>query len=313
MRLGGQRGFVSLVQMPELMLRPAEAADGVVIARIQLAAWRATYGDLNPAMVDGLDLERTADNWAQTANCATHRLQLVQCDGTTVGYAFSGPADGEADSVGELDAVYLLPSAQGLGAGRLLVEDALTGLAEAGFAECLLWVAEQNAHARGFTSTSASVPTAAGTSGVDFRSSATAGCYQLRRPDGGRAQVGSCFNTSATGASYINKLFVDVSGTSHWSSPSSRAARPLRCAAHPIPPRAGQGCASPGWRPPPLDSHRGERARAFTPLPPAPRAPRRARRRLGAVATRPAREGRRTRAGRGGADEGRARRPAAPA
>ncbi len=150
MRLGGQRGFVSLVQMPELMLRPAEAADGVVIARIQLAAWRATYGDLNPAMVDGLDLERTADNWAQAANCATHRLQLVQCDGTTVGYAFSGPADGEADSVGELDAVYLLPSAQGLGAGRLLVEDALTGLAEAGFAECLLWVAEQNAHARGF-------------------------------------------------------------------------------------------------------------------------------------------------------------------
>ena len=46
--------------------------------------------------------------------------------------------------------MYLLPSAQGLGAGRLLVEDALTGLAGTGYAGCVLWVAAQNAHARGF-------------------------------------------------------------------------------------------------------------------------------------------------------------------
>jgi GNAT superfamily N-acetyltransferase len=132
------------------MLRPAETADGSVIARIQRAAWSATYGHLNPAMVDGLDLERTAENWARAAVDVTRRLRLAEYDGTTVGYAFSGPADGEADGVGELDAVYLLPSAQGLGVGRLLVEDALTGLADAGHAVCVLWVASQNAHARGF-------------------------------------------------------------------------------------------------------------------------------------------------------------------
>ena len=73
------------------MLRPAEAADGGVIARIQVAAWRATYGHLNPAMVDGLDLTRTTDNWAQAAADPAHRLRLTECDGTTVGYAFSGP------------------------------------------------------------------------------------------------------------------------------------------------------------------------------------------------------------------------------
>ena len=153
LRLGRPASSVRLrypCPVPEIMLRPAEPADGGVIARVQLAAWRATYGDLNPAMVDGLDLERTTDNWARAAIDLTHRLQLAECDDTTVGYAFSGPADGQADSVGELDAVYLLPSAQGLGVGRLLVEDALSGLAGAGFAECLLWVADQNAHARGF-------------------------------------------------------------------------------------------------------------------------------------------------------------------
>ena len=59
--------------MPEIILRLAEVADGGAIARIQLAAWRAIYGHLNPAMVDALDLDRTADNWARAAVDPTHR------------------------------------------------------------------------------------------------------------------------------------------------------------------------------------------------------------------------------------------------
>jgi GNAT superfamily N-acetyltransferase len=134
----------------EITLRAAEASDGAVVARIQLTAWRATYGHLNPAMVEGLDLERTADNWARAARDPTHRLRLAVCDGTPSGYAFSGPAEDGARGIGEIHAVYLLPSAQGLGAGRLLVQDALTALAGAAYAECVLWVAEQNAQARAF-------------------------------------------------------------------------------------------------------------------------------------------------------------------
>lgn len=136
--------------MSDGILRPAAPADGVVIARIQLAAWKATYGHLNPTMVDNLDLERTADNWARAAVDPTRRLRLAMYDESAVGYALSGPAEGLADSVGELDAVYLVPPAHGLGIGRLLVEDALTALAEAGHTECILWVADQNAHARAF-------------------------------------------------------------------------------------------------------------------------------------------------------------------
>lgn len=124
--------------------------DGGTIAEIQLAAWRATYGQLNRAMVDGLNLERTADNWARAAVDPTRRLRLAESDGAVVGYAFSGSADGEADGIGELDAVYLDPKATGLGIGRLLLEDAMAGLVEDGYAECLLWVVEQNVHAQGF-------------------------------------------------------------------------------------------------------------------------------------------------------------------
>lgn len=132
------------------MLRPATATDGSTIAEIQLAVWRTTYGHLNPALVDGLDLARTADNWARAATDPTHRLRLVERDGAVVGYAFSGPAGGEPDGIGELHAIYLKVSAQGLGAGRLLAQDALTGLAETGYTECILWVAEGNPQARGF-------------------------------------------------------------------------------------------------------------------------------------------------------------------
>jgi GNAT superfamily N-acetyltransferase len=183
--------------MPEIVLRPAVAADGGAIARVQLAAWRATYGHLNPAMVGNLDLERTAGNWARAATDPGHRLQVAELDDTMIGYAFSGPAEGQADHVGELDAVYLLPSAQGLGVGRLLVEDALYALAASGHTECLLWVADDNAHARGFTNTSASKPTAAVMSGGDCRSSATAGRYRQHRPDSEKADAGIWYRAGA--------------------------------------------------------------------------------------------------------------------
>jgi ribosomal protein S18 acetylase RimI-like enzyme len=142
--------------MPETVLRPAAATDGGVIARIQLEAWRATYGHLNPAMVEGLDVGRTSENWARAATGKTHRLRLAVSDGTVIGYALSGPPEEEEpeeeepEGTGVIFAVYLLPAAQGRGAGRLLVEDALTGLAGSGFTECVLWVAEQNPHAIGF-------------------------------------------------------------------------------------------------------------------------------------------------------------------
>ena len=132
----------------KVVLRRAEPGDGSLIAAIQLASWRATYGLLNPAMVESFDLARTAHNWAEAALEPTRRLRLAEYQATAIGYAFSGPAQDGAS--GELDAIYLLPTAHGLGAGRLLAQDALTGLAQAGFGECIAWVAQQNTHAHGF-------------------------------------------------------------------------------------------------------------------------------------------------------------------
>ena len=131
-----------------LSLRVAEPADGEAIARIQLASWEATYGHLNRAMVDGLDLVRTAANWARAAEDPACRLGLAESGGTPIGCSLSGPAETGPD--GELHAIYILPNMQRLGAGRLLVTDALSRLAAAGFTECILWVADANTNAQGF-------------------------------------------------------------------------------------------------------------------------------------------------------------------
>ncbi|MBB5868635.1 ribosomal protein S18 acetylase RimI-like enzyme [Allocatelliglobosispora scoriae] len=131
-----------------LSLRVAEAADGEAIASIQLVSWEATYGHLNRAMVDGLDLVRTAANWARVAEDPAFRIGLVESGGVPIGCCLSGPA--ETGPEGELHAVYVLPAAQRLGAGRLLVTDGLAFLAAAGYAECVLWVVDANTNAQGF-------------------------------------------------------------------------------------------------------------------------------------------------------------------
>ena len=64
-----------------------------------------------------------------------------------VGYAMAGP---NREGVGELFAIYILPSWQGSGAGRLLWEHATAYLRQGGFSEMILWVLDGNERARRF-------------------------------------------------------------------------------------------------------------------------------------------------------------------
>jgi hypothetical protein len=74
-----------------------------------------------------------------------------------------------------------------VGVGRLLVEDALSALAGAGYADCLLWVANQNAHARGFYQHLGFRSDGGRDVWRGLRSSAIAGSYRPRRPEPGRS------------------------------------------------------------------------------------------------------------------------------
>jgi ribosomal protein S18 acetylase RimI-like enzyme len=69
-----------------------------------------------------------------------------------VGFAHLCPArdDDASPEVGEVTAIYLQPENWGRGAGRLLMDQALTALVEAGFSEAVLWVLDTNSRAQRF-------------------------------------------------------------------------------------------------------------------------------------------------------------------
>jgi ribosomal protein S18 acetylase RimI-like enzyme len=136
-----------------LATRSATRDDASAIVDVQRAAWAAAYGHLNPDLVAGLDPERTAANWARAADDPDVHVTVAVTADLVVGYASCGrPLDGtvDADVTGQLYAIYVHPDRQGLGAGRLLLAEALAALAGAGRRECLLWVARENPRARRF-------------------------------------------------------------------------------------------------------------------------------------------------------------------
>src|SRR5437588_3947904 len=110
-----------------LIVRLATPSDGSAIAAVQFATWRATYQEWIPEVVASLDLTRTADNWARAARAAGQRVVVADRDGQIIGYAHSGPPDGDVGDPAEheLYALYVLPDAQGAGVGRRLVAEAL--------------------------------------------------------------------------------------------------------------------------------------------------------------------------------------------
>src|SRR5262249_11553 len=65
--------------------------------------------------------------------------------------SFGDSRDGDAPpAVGEIEAIYVLPSSWSIGIGRGLWEVARTRLLERGFTSVTLWVLEENARARAF-------------------------------------------------------------------------------------------------------------------------------------------------------------------
>lgn len=169
------------VQMIEIRL--GSAADAPAIGRVMRASWQAAYAGIIPGPV----IERATALGGAAANPPPYRRTLVAQaseDPAVIGYASFGPersvptaspppppgggrpaapaptgdlvpgraltADGQAGLVGELYAIYVTPDWWSAGAGRALMEAALTALDADGFPRVVLWVLADNARARRF-------------------------------------------------------------------------------------------------------------------------------------------------------------------
>ena len=139
------------------VIRAARVADASQIAVVHVRSWQGAYRGLLPqAYLDGLDPAQRVGRWERSlaeANDGRNGVLVADASATLLGFAGYAPTrDGDVDParVGEIDAIYLLPSVWGKGLGRRLMGAALTRLAEAQFDQVTLWVLDSNVRARRF-------------------------------------------------------------------------------------------------------------------------------------------------------------------
>ena len=134
--------------MAEIVVRLATSDDARSIARIKVDAWRFAYRHiLDAALLDGLDLEQDALRSRNRIEKASDLDQMwVACDSESViGYLVVGPNRfPEAPCDGELQAIYVHPSAHRRGVGRKLMQVGVPWMIERGFESMAVFVFRDN-------------------------------------------------------------------------------------------------------------------------------------------------------------------------
>lgn len=145
--------------MTNLVVRKAGVPDAQGIAMVHVRSWQEAYkGQVDQAHLDSLDPATRAERWTEgLARDGWPRAgTLVAVHNTEiVGFATFGPArrkdeDQDSTTVGELQAIYVLPGQWRGGVGRTLMVAALDALTTAGFTEVVLWVLDGNVRAERF-------------------------------------------------------------------------------------------------------------------------------------------------------------------
>jgi len=136
-------------------VRRATAADVEAIAAVHVASWKEAYPGLVPQeYLDALRAEDRVAPWRATLETQPWPVVLVlEEDGTMVGFAAVSPTrddDLDHDAVGEVQAIYLDPSAWGRRQGDVLMKAALDELRAGGFTSACLWMLAVNDRARRF-------------------------------------------------------------------------------------------------------------------------------------------------------------------
>jgi GNAT superfamily N-acetyltransferase len=142
--------------------RPATAADVPAIATVRIRSWQQGYRGVMPqAYLDALDPAAETERLRGRELTGQH---VAEADGQVVGWLSVGPYRSDSGEevpgpdCGEVHAIYVLPSAWGLGVGRALLAYGLEELRRQELHPVLLWVMEGNERARRFYARAGFVP-----------------------------------------------------------------------------------------------------------------------------------------------------------
>lgn len=126
-----------------VVLRRARAEDAEILTSLGRVTFTETFGHRYPAedLEAFLASEHTPDKYAGWIADPDWAVWMVERDGGAIGYTVAGPCGlphvDVTPACGELKRIYVLSSAQGLGAGSMMLEESLDWLSKPGRA---LWI-----------------------------------------------------------------------------------------------------------------------------------------------------------------------------
>jgi GNAT superfamily N-acetyltransferase len=139
--------------MSRFAIREATIDDAAGIARAHAASWQASYrGILPDAILDRIDVGQRVTTRRQILRDRSV-FQLVAYDvthGDIVGFCDAGASRRRVPYAGEVYAIYLVQHAKRHGLGQEMFERVTAWLRAADMPSMIVWVLENNHHARRF-------------------------------------------------------------------------------------------------------------------------------------------------------------------
>lgn len=139
--------------MSRFAIREATERDAAGIARAHTASWQASYrGILPDRLLDRIDVGQRVETRRRILRDRSV-YQLVAYDlthGDIVGFCDAGPSRRHVPYAGELYAIYLVQHAKRHGLGQEMIERVQAHLAASEMRSMIVWVLENNHHARRF-------------------------------------------------------------------------------------------------------------------------------------------------------------------
>jgi L-amino acid N-acyltransferase YncA len=135
--------------MDKYSVREATVADAKGIALVHVDSWKETYSGIIPQdFLDSLSYDKRAEGWTEIikADRPFEKIFVLENkDQKIVGFAVAGKSREQTFHYdGELHAIYLLKSHQGLGLGRTLFDKCMEANRSFGFQSMFVWVLREN-------------------------------------------------------------------------------------------------------------------------------------------------------------------------
>ena len=137
----------------KIELKPARVHDEQILAYIQTESWKAAFAQIlsRDELIKCTDIKKTTDMYKRVLQQNLVHMTIEYIDNKPHGIAGWGINRGQLHKdAAELICIHSLKDNWHKGYGSIMMRQLLDEIKQAGYAEVILWVFEENYQARGF-------------------------------------------------------------------------------------------------------------------------------------------------------------------